>query len=143
MRALPPDSLALARLVIAEELEPNQATDAEGRAALRVCEKLRHSLTNLIGAVGFRLLLARALSLAKDKAPWLGKLVLLGDGVLECPPEAEATLNQKEAREAATSLVAELLGLLTLFIGAALTQQLVRETWPQASFNVTDGRSKL
>lgn len=45
------------------------APPVRGDAAVRVCEKLRHSLSTLVGVAGFRSLLARALTLAKAEGP--------------------------------------------------------------------------
>src|SRR5687767_4371182 len=51
--------------------------------AARVNEKFRQVLSTLLGAAGFRALLARALNLAKAEAPELNAVQIKADGSLE------------------------------------------------------------
>jgi len=105
--------------------------------AVRVCEKLRVSLTRFAGTDGFASLLRRALTLARAEVPELQSVKVNPDGSLE-------GLEQLAAREwrpgsgwdggaeAAVAITTHLLVLLVTFIGRPLTLRLLREAWPDA-----------
>jgi hypothetical protein len=103
-------------------------TSGRGRAGIEVvCERLRVQLTQFAGPEGFSSLLRRALAMARDEVPSLGPIKVGPGGILEGleglkPPEWEA---------GALAITANLLSLLEIFIGEALTLQLVREAWPE------------
>lgn len=120
----------LTQNLIALELRPEDGEGAAGRAAFRVCEKMREPLGVLAGTAGYRSLLARALTLARSRAPWLAELKVRPDGALEFPAEAGVTRDAGEAASGGAALVAELLGLLSTLIGDTLTLRLVRNVWP-------------
>jgi hypothetical protein len=101
--------------------------------AVRVCEKLRVSLTRFAGPEGFASLLRRSLVLARADAPSLDAVTIKPDGTLE-GLEALMSDNRKGGPEAVVGIVAHLLGLLVTFIGEPLTLRLVREAWRDASF---------
>ncbi len=122
----------VAQRLVAEEFRVGQGAGTKGRAALRVCEKLRGPLGTLVGTVGFRSLLTRALSLARAKAPQLEALEVNRTGSLEISAEAEARFDPNGTGEGGTVLIAQLLELLVTFIGEALTLRLVAEVWPKA-----------
>lgn len=121
--------------LIAEEFRARDPADTRGRAAFRACEKLRRPLSTLVGIVGFRSLLSRALTLAKAEVPWLGVLQINPDGSLDFPAAVEAQLQMDEAAEGGAALIAELLGLLVTFIGVDLTLRFVQEVWPKAALS--------
>jgi hypothetical protein len=123
----------IALQLIFQEFRAGDSSDSEGRAAFRVCEKLRGPLSRLTGVAGFRSLLSRALSLAKAKVPWLGKLQVRLDGSFEFTAETEAFLGKKEAADGGLALIAQVLELLGTFIGEALTLRLVKDIWPKAA----------
>jgi hypothetical protein len=123
----------LAHRVISAEHRPRDSADTEARAALRVCEKIRASLSALVGTHGFRALLMRAQTLAKAEAAWLGKLEVNAHGALVFPPGLEYELGAKEMAEGGTALIAQMLELLVTFIGEALTQRLVQQIWPEVT----------
>ena len=123
----------IARRLIAEELKRGEASDTEARAALRVCDKLRGSLSVLAGRAGFQSLLARALTLAAKEVPWLGKLKVELNGVVIFSAEFEAEVGSREAARGGIALVVHLLELLATFIGGALTVRLVQQVWPNAA----------
>ncbi len=108
------------RLLASELVEPGTA-DAGTHAVCRVCDKLRRPLTTLAGAAGFRSLLARALTLAKQESPALGAWEVKADGSLE-------GLNGEAAPSGAV-LIAHLIGLMITFIGESLTLRLVHDVW--------------
>ena len=90
--------------------------------ALRsVCDKLGRPLTTLAGAAGFRSLLTRALTLAKQECPVLGALEVQADGSL-------GGLDGEAAQSGAV-LIAHLLGLMITFIGESLTLRLLHDVW--------------
>ena len=100
-------------------------------ATFCVCGKLCKSLTTLMGGAGYRSLILRALTLAKHDAPSLAKVQVRQDGSLEWTGASE---HQGMDDAGGAVLVARLLGLLVTFIGPALTLRLVRDQWPDASF---------
>ena len=102
--------------------------------AVRVCDKLRHSLTRFAGADGFASLLRRSLALARLEVPSLNRATIDSDCSLD-GLEALAADEADGGAEAAVALAAHLLGLLVTFIGEPLTLRLVRESWPDASFD--------
>lgn len=123
----------LARRIIAAEHRAGDSADTEGRAAFRVCDKLRESLSGLVGTHGFRALLDRALTLSKPEAAWLAELEVAANGALVLPEELERELEPKAAATGGAALVAQVLDLLATFIGEALTERLAQQIWPKAS----------
>lgn len=119
--------------LIACELKTADLSDSAGRAAFRVCGKLRGPLSSLIGAAGFRSLFSRALALAKGKVPWLGGFEVGPDGNLGFSAETDHQLDGIDAAQGGTALIEQLLGLLVTFIGEALTLRLVQNVWPKAA----------
>lgn len=95
--------------------------NADTHAVSRVCDKLRHPLATLAGAAGFRSVLARALTLAKQECPALVAWQVNADGSLE-------NLNG-EADESGSVLIAHLIGLMITFIGESLTLRLLNDVW--------------
>ena len=115
------------------------------RQAVQVLDRLRASLTRLAGSDAFASLLRRSLALTQSKFPaasvlWIndtGSLEGL-DALAEGKPSASvaAPCDALDPQcEAAVMIIAELLGLLVIFIGRALTLRLVREAWPDASLD--------
>jgi hypothetical protein len=102
-------------------------------AGFRVCDKLRFPLTRLAGVAGFRLLLARALTLAKARSTGAIQLQLNGvqvnqEGSLDVIDSAG--LGPSNDNDAAVILIGELLALLVVFVGEVFTLSLVRDVWP-------------
>jgi hypothetical protein len=108
------------RLVAYEGVETGSAM-ADSHAVGRVCDKLRRPLTTLAGAAGFRSLLSRALTLAKQESPVLGAWEVQADGSLQ-------GLNGEAAQSGAV-LIAHLIGLMNTFIGESLTLRLLHDVW--------------
>src|SRR5471030_480785 len=124
----------LARRLLAVEAASKSAPDAHAHEAVRVCEKLRISLTRFAGADGFTSLLRRALALARADVPSLQTVKLKPDGSLQgCEVLAVDATNG--GPEAAVAITAHLLGLLVIFIGKPSTLRLLREAWPDTSLN--------
>ena len=102
---------------------------------MRVCEKLRLSLTRFAGADGFTSLLRRALALARAEVPELGTVQINPDGSLAGLEQLAASEWQPGGdwhggAEAALAITTHLLGLLVIFVGRPLTLRLVRDAWP-------------
>lgn len=127
--------LYITQHIISQERLAGGTDDTDARAAFRVCEKLRRSLSVLTGVMGFRSVLSRALVLAKAKESWLGELRIGVDGSLELPAELEARVGAEEASRGGTVLIESLLELLVTFVGKTLTLRLVQDVWPKAALN--------
>jgi len=94
---------------------------ADAQSICRVCDKLRHPLTTLAGSAGYRSLLARALTLAKQESPVLKAWEVRSDGSLQ-------GLNGEAAQSGAV-LIAQIIGLMITFIGEPLTLRLLHDIW--------------
>ena len=124
----------LAQRLVALEAASESANGAPVHEAVRVCDKLRISLTRFAGSDGFTSLLGRALALARAEVPSLQTVQVKPD----CSLEGLGVLavdGTNAGPEAAVAITAHLLGLLETFIGKPLTLRLVREAWPEASLD--------
>ena len=124
----------LARRLVAVEAASQSATGAHVHEAVRVCDKLRISLTRFAGSDGFASLLGRALALARADVPSLQTVKLKPD----CSLEGLGVLAVDATNagpEAAVAITVHLLGLLETFIGKPLALRLVREAWPDISLD--------
>ena len=126
-----------AERLIAFETRGNKSAE-KAMVACLISEKLRPHLATLMGSVGFRALLSRALALANAEVPWLRAVHVNADGSLEGLDELGAQVDPDEIFEGCVALLAQLLGLLVAFIGEDLTLRLVREVWPKLSLNNLD-----
>jgi hypothetical protein len=70
---------ALARRLLALEAASQSAADPRVHEGVRVCEKLRISLTRLAGADSFASLLRRALALSRMEVPSLHDITVKAD----------------------------------------------------------------
>ena len=105
------------------------------RIAFRASEKLGEPLSTLAGKAGLHALLSRALTLAKAEFPQLNPVKVDADGCLTGLNEIQPHLSAEESAEAEAALIANLLHLLSTFVGDALTLRIVHNVWPDASFN--------
>ena len=124
-----PKARAIAQHLLACEARGRNPGDDNAPPAFRVAEKLRRPLSTLVGATGFRALLARAVTLAKAQAPGLGALQVTPDGSLDGLSE----IPNGHAPEAGAAVIAQILGLLGVFIGEELTVRLLSDIWPDLS----------
>ena len=124
----------LAQRLLSLEAE-NRREAAQAHEAVRVCEKLRVSLTRFAGPEGFASLLRRSLALARADAPSLEAVTINPDGSME-GLEALVSDTRNGGPEAAVGIIANLLALLVTFIGEPLTLRLVREAWPDATLEI-------
>ena len=132
----------MALRLITYEAGAAKASESMGPPTLRVYEKLRQGLGELVGGAGFYSLASRALALARTEAPSLSAARVAADGSLQGLGELEHQMDIDEDRaaesatgEAGIILIARLLGLLLLFLGEALTLSLLRVTWPGAALD--------
>lgn len=139
MNLASPELRFMALQLLAEERDTGEG--AHDPAAARVCAKLGALLAKLAGAAGYRSLLSRAVSLAQAEAPSLKTLHVLPDGKLIGFHEATEGTDKEESERSQVALVAQLLGLLGTFIGAPLTQQLVKEAWPAITLDLSSDSS--
>ena len=148
----PPEMRDLARCLLAFEAVASEASEPMESATLRVYEKLRQSLGAFAGVAGFQSLAFRALTQAKSEAPGLWAAQIASDGALEGlgefepqPDDFEPQLGsgKEQVDDGGVILIDHILGLLLIFLGQAITLNLLRNTWPGASFddrNAGNGR---
>jgi len=131
-----PQMRQLAKRLIAHEARENKSSGTISPAIFPVPEKLRPLVAALVGNAGFRVLLSRALVLAKPEVPWLRAVHVKADGSLAGPAEFEAQVDPETIVAGRIAVLAQLLELLREFIGENLTMQLIREVWPTLFPNV-------
>ncbi len=136
MRRATPQMRKLAKRLIAHEARENKPSGTISPAIFPVPEKLRPLVAALVGNAGFRVLLSRALVLAKPEVPWLRAVHVKADGSLAGPAEFEAQVDHETMVAGRIAVLAQLLELLGEFIGENLTMQLIREVWPTLFPNV-------
>ena len=127
-----------AERLIAYETKSNKSSKTKTAAVFLVGEKLRLHLTALMGNVGFRALLSRALALTNAEVPWLREVHVKADGSLGGLDELGAQSDPEKIAEGSVVLLAQLFGLLVAFIGGSLTLRLVREIWPKIPLHDLD-----
>lgn len=120
-----------ARRLLAYEQASGEVSATKDSAAFRVCEALRGPLGKLIGVDGYRSLLSRAQVLAGAQVPWVLALQIKDDGWLEGLDALEVKLDLRAIAEGEVVLVGQLLALLVIFIGPALTLGLLHDIWPK------------
>jgi len=120
MRASP-TTYELAERLIAYEAALDRTLQSDLSETCHVCEKLRRSLSRLVGPEGYRSLLARALMLAQRETPLLGAVKVKEDGSI-------GGLTGK-ATEANVVLIGYLIDLMETFIGEAVTVWLLNDIW--------------
>jgi hypothetical protein len=127
------------RLLVYEASQAaSEPSDAITPPPFSVAEKLRPHFSTLMGSIGFRALLSRALSLAAAEVPWLRAVHVKADSSFEGLDASGAQLDQEEIAEGGVVLIAQLLGLLVAFIGENLTLRLVGGVWPDLALDDTD-----
>ena len=114
-----------AERLIAFETSRTAPSKSKTTAAFVVIETLGPHFGAVMGAVGFRALLSRALVLANAEVAWLRELHVSEDGSFAGLSELEAQANPEEIVAGGIVLLARLLGLLVTFIGEDLTLRLL------------------
>lgn len=122
-----PETQDLAKRLLDYEAAACEATES---AIGRVFEKLRRPLCTLVGVADYRLLVARALVLAKAETASLSAVQVTPDGSLLGLSEFELQDIDSTTRDGGVILIAEILGLFLALIGPALTLRLLHEVAP-------------
>jgi len=133
-----PQLRTFAKRLMTHEMRANRFSKTKDPAVFPVFEKLRPQLVTLMGAAGFRALVARSIAVASEEVRWLRAVHVKSDGSLTELRELQAQLTPAQLLEGKTVLLAQLLGLLVAFIGESLTVQLTREVWPNLSPSAWD-----
>lgn len=103
----------------------------DGRDAIsNVSDKLRTHLSSVLGIVGFRTLLHRALILTNADLGTMENISVRNDGKLGGLDEFAARSTKKQIDEAGEALISRLLVLAEIFLGEGLTRTLIEEIWP-------------
>jgi hypothetical protein len=126
-----PDVEEFARRLLAYEAASATTSDQSRLVGFQGCEKLRPALGKVIGLVGFRTLLSRALVIASRTTSRLRSLQVKDDGSLSGLEEYRAKLESHTVAEDEVILLSQLLALLITFIGAEVTLRLLRDIWPE------------
>ena len=131
MSKINPKLRNFAERLIAYETKQNRSSGTTIPAACLAGERLRPHLATLMGNMGWRALLSRALTLANADAPWLRAVHVNTDGTFEGFEELGAQIDANEFIEGCAVLLSHLLELLVTFIGEDLTLRLVYQVWPE------------
>ena len=133
----PPQMRDLTQRLLTYEASAGNTSESVESTILRVYEKLRGNLCLLAGVAGFYSLASRALTLARSEAPSLSAVQVAADGNLQGMSAIEPSTNVKTegVYEGGVTLISRLLGLLLIFLGEALTMNLVRDAWPDAALD--------
>jgi hypothetical protein len=134
MRQATPQLRDLARRLFAREAKKSRAPAALAEAMEVTCRRLHARLDPLIGAGGFRALLARALHLATKEFPWLAAVSVEEHPACELKGSREAArgLEASQVNEGFALVLANVVWLLVTFIGHDIAFGLVQEVWPGA-----------
>ena len=132
-----PEMRDLAQRLLSYESDGRDTSEPAESAILRTYEKLRKSLGQLAGTAGFQALASRALTLAKSEDPSFGPVRVAMDGKLEGMSAVGSSINPEKdwVQEGGVALISRLLGLLLIFLGEALTMNLIRDVWPDAALD--------
>jgi hypothetical protein len=137
---IPLQTRDFAQRLLAFQVIAGKSSEPTEFAAFRLCEALRQPVCALAGVVGFRALLARALALARAESPNLSVVQVAENGSFKGLDEFRPQTNSDQAREAGVILIAHLIELLLVFIGAGTTLRLViSEVLPHLGFLPTFG----
>lgn len=130
-----PKFIHFAGKIIAFETERKTSSDSEMPLSCLATEKLRPNLAALMGNVGYRSLLTRALSVSVKEHPWLGIVIVQKNGSFEGFDILASQVEKEKLVEGCIVILANLFGLLDTIIGEQLMLQLVHDVWPDVSSN--------
>jgi hypothetical protein len=117
----------LARSLLVYEVTGSSSGTTQS-LAVRVCEKLRGPLSAIAGVPGYRSLLARALTLAREEAPRLNAFDISPDGNLQSSGGIAPQLGHLSDDD--IIFMSQFIGLFLSLLGPAVTLQLVQEVFP-------------
>jgi hypothetical protein len=148
--ATPPEMRDLAQWLLTYEANAGEVSEPVESTILRVYEKLRQSLSAFAGTAAFHSLASRALAMASSEIPSLRAAQVSADGALnglghglgqgqsEFGPQIDLEndgAGEQRAGDEGIVVIARLLGLLLIFLGAPITLRLLRNAWPDARFD--------
>ena len=133
MRRANPNLRDFAERLISIAVTEKKFSASKPQAAFTVLEKLRPCLVQIVGFLGFRTTLSRALALANQDIVWLRAVQVKPDGLLEGLDELEANVDPQQIAEGTIVLIAEFFGLLVELIGERLVLQLVHQAMTNVS----------
>lgn len=119
-----------ARHLLASEAGAGTTSEPTEPATLLVYEKLRRQLCAPVGVAGFHALASRALAQAKSEAPGLSAVQITPEGRLRGLDKPEMQKDPGLDSDVGVVLIAHLLGLFLIFLGAATTRRLVQDVFP-------------
>ena len=147
---IPPEMRDLAQRLLTYEAKAGKTSEPVESAILRVYEKLRQSLGEFAGSAAFHSLASRALATARSEMPSLRTAQVsadgalnglshgLGQGLSEFRPQIDLDRDragEQRAGDEGMVVVAQILGLLLVFLGEPITLRLLRNAWPGAAFD--------
>lgn len=126
----------LARWLVRRErkVDAHQRPDAQIDLAELVVGKLSPQVTVLVTEAGYRALLSRALRLAQADFPPLGGVEV---GIVGAYFDGRRVVGAGVSEDSVVALIGTLIGLLATFIGDDLTDNLIRDAWPEAPLQRT------
>lgn len=132
-----PESRELAHRLLAREADGGDSSEPMENVSLRVYEKLRRRLSALAGVAGFQSLASRALTMARSESSDLSAAQVAADGSLQGlgEPNSQIGIERSKAGEGEVVLISRLLGLLLVFLGEALTLNLISDLWPDEALD--------
>lgn len=133
-----PQTRSLARQLSAFETSVGTPAGSDHTRAFPAVEKLRLDLVALMGPIGCRALIARAMKFAVAERGWLAGIQVGDNGELEGLDGAVQAAGPADAADGEVALLSQLIGLLVAFIGATLTLRLIKQIWPQLVFDIVD-----
>lgn len=136
----------LAQQLLAYEAVVDRRSKSTESVTLCAYEKLRRSLVSFAGIAAFQSIASRALVLAQAEVSSLCAVRVAADGALQGWSDMQPIGTDKDQAgsqrdgedppgEAGSILIARILGLLLTFLGEALTLSLLRDAWPDATFD--------
>lgn len=126
----------LARRLLDCEEATEETSELAVPAVVRLSEKLRGHLCTLAGIDTYRLLVSRALTLARPEAPSLDKVQVTAEGSVEGLGEL-ASPDEKD--DAGVVFIAQLLELFLDFIGVPLMVHLLQDVSPHLEVTSESG----
>ena len=117
--------------LLAYEATLGKSTADRAPGNFRIFQKMCEPLAKLMGISGYRAILGRAIAISGEEIPWLRALSIDSKGCLTGFPELDGKVSAEQRKAGELLMAAKFLGLLTNFIGPALTQELLQEAWPK------------
>jgi len=142
-----PETRDLAQRLLTYEAAAGKSSMPLESATLRTYERLRQCIVSFAGVASFQSIAVRALMLAQVEVPSLcavqvsanGSLQGFGDSEHRVTIDIDQAGNQQSGEdppgEAGSIFIAWILNLLLTFLGEALTLSLLRDAWPDATFD--------